>query len=433
MSRTIKIAALAMAILAFFLFVGSPFQQAASAVAIEGSLIAIIIAALSAMGITFVVNSAYGSLEEYVGDLLNEYSSQMGFTTESLFSGVQSGSNNVGQLLLNNRFVVLISSFATWLVSKLGLTNNSTKTLVQPGAQLGEIVVYQTPFVLTYNNNNHKEYIVINGSAPVYVALGLETNNFHVVLLSEESATVNVALYMPNGTINGQYNLTLYKTWPQNGVVTSNRYYLNQDGMVPSAVNQSSLQVYDYSYLKQILAGDQSVDTGDVQIDVVTSVINPALDDEDYTPGDGAILDVGASWGLDYDDITDVVIPGDYAGGNEADADITYTGEGEVAEQVESTAENTVSKNPDSYTSPGLQSVFPFCIPFDIYAFFECLAADPVAPAFTWRFYVPGICDEEITVDLAPFNTVAQVVRTMELLAFIVGLALVTRDKFLRG
>lgn len=164
----------------------------------------------------------------------------------------------------------------------------------------------------------------------------------------------------------------------------------------------------------------------------MTGIINPALDDDDYSPGDGAILDVGAAWGLEYDDITDVVIPGDYAGGNEGEAEITYTGEQEVSDQVESTSENTISKNPESYQTPGLQSVFPFCIPFDLYNFVACLAADPVAPSFTWRFYVPGICDEELEIDLSEFNTAAQILRTMELLAFCVGLAFVTR-KIIRG
>lgn len=326
----------------------------------------------------------------------------------------------------------MISSFATWLVSRLGLSNNSTKNLVQPGSQLGEIVVYQTPFVLPYYDGRHREYIIINASSPVYVALGINGNYFELVLLSENAATVNATLYMSNGTTNGSYDKYLTKEYATNSVVTSTRYYLSADGYQKSYINYSSLQTYDYTYLKQILSGDQGVSTGDVQIDVVTGIINPALDDDDYSPGDGAILDVGAAWGLEYDDITDVVIPGDYAGGNEGEAEITYTGEQEVSDQVESTSENTISKNPESYQTPGLQSVFPFCIPFDLYNFVACLAADPVAPSFTWRFYVPGICDEELEIDLSEFNTAAQILRTMELLAFCVGLAFVTR-KIIRG
>lgn len=80
----------------------------------------------------------------------------------------------------------------------------------------------------------------------------------------------------------------------------------------------------------------------------------------------------------------------------------------------------------------GLDSIFPFCIPFDIYHFFEALAADPVAPHFEWRMYVDGLVDYTFTIDLEQFNTVAQILRTMELLAFCVGLAFVTRS-LIRG
>lgn len=75
----------------------------------------------------------------------------------------------------------------------------------------------------------------------------------------------------------------------------------------------------------------------------------------------------------------------------------------------------------------GLAQVFPFCIPFDLYNFFAVLAAEPVAPSFDWRFYVPGLVDETITIDFSPFETAAQILRIMELLLFCVGLAFETR------
>ena len=73
--------------------------------------------------------------------------------------------------------------------------------------------------------------------------------------------------------------------------------------------------------------------------------------------------------------------------------------------------------------------IFPFCIPFDIYRFFECLAADPVAPKFTIPVIVEnsfGIPEYSIEIDFAKFNSVAAILRKMELLGFCVGLAFVT-------
>lgn len=86
----------------------------------------------------------------------------------------------------------------------------------------------------------------------------------------------------------------------------------------------------------------------------------------------------------------------------------------------------------NQYKSPGLSDIFPFCIPFDIYHFFEALAADPVAPCFEIPFYVEGLVDYTFEIDLSVFESVAQVVRIMELLLFCVGLALVTRN-LIRG
>ena len=78
------------------------------------------------------------------------------------------------------------------------------------------------------------------------------------------------------------------------------------------------------------------------------------------------------------------------------------------------------------------KSVFPFCVPFDLIDFLGILAAEPEAPKFTWRFYAPPVVDEEIEIDLSVFDTVASIMRTMELLAFCVGLILLTRN-IIRG
>ena len=86
----------------------------------------------------------------------------------------------------------------------------------------------------------------------------------------------------------------------------------------------------------------------------------------------------------------------------------------------------------DKPHSADWKNVFPFCVPFDLIDFLGILAAEPEAPKFTWRFYAPPVVDQEIEIDLSPWDGVAQVVRTMELLAFCVGLILLTRN-IIRG
>ena len=90
----------------------------------------------------------------------------------------------------------------------------------------------------------------------------------------------------------------------------------------------------------------------------------------------------------------------------------------------------------DTWTPPSdpgafaldLTSFFPFCIPFDLYDFLTCLNADPVAPVINWDLSLPGIGTYPITIDLSPFDSVAQLLRRLQLLLFIIGLAVKTRD-----
>lgn len=87
----------------------------------------------------------------------------------------------------------------------------------------------------------------------------------------------------------------------------------------------------------------------------------------------------------------------------------------------------------DDYKLAGLEKVFPFCIPFDLIAFLGCLSAAPEAPAFDWVFPLPGKDGKEYTlhVDLSPWEPVAKIARTMETLAFCIGLVMITREKMI--
>ena len=77
-----------------------------------------------------------------------------------------------------------------------------------------------------------------------------------------------------------------------------------------------------------------------------------------------------------------------------------------------------------------LKDYFPFCIPFDIYDFVSCLNSAPEAPVIEWQIYAPGGARSAypLTLDLSVFDSAAQLLRRLELLVFIVGLAFKTRD-----
>lgn len=86
----------------------------------------------------------------------------------------------------------------------------------------------------------------------------------------------------------------------------------------------------------------------------------------------------------------------------------------------------------DDFKIADLETVFPFCIPWDLYYLLSALTADPVAPQFVWTFDFAGAGRHDFAVDLSPWEPVAQVVRIGETLLFCVGLALVSRD-LIRG
>lgn len=83
------------------------------------------------------------------------------------------------------------------------------------------------------------------------------------------------------------------------------------------------------------------------------------------------------------------------------------------------------------YTIPNLQELFPFCIPFDLVNLFSVLKAKPEAPKISFPIPVPDggmkFHYEYIEVDLSKFDSVAKILRTLELLAFCVGLTIATR------
>lgn len=112
---------------------------------------------------------------------------------------------------------------------------------------------------------------------------------------------------------------------------------------------------------------------------------------------------------------------------------LTQTGTDTGTGDNTNTGTNTGTSTWEPPTDPGafaldLSNYFPFCIPFDLYDFFSCLNADPVAPVIQWELPLPGGSTYPIELDLSPFDSVAQLLRRLQLLLFIVGLAIKTRD-----
>lgn len=80
-----------------------------------------------------------------------------------------------------------------------------------------------------------------------------------------------------------------------------------------------------------------------------------------------------------------------------------------------------------------LTKIFPFCLPFDIVHIIQKFDVARQTPHIQISLPLPGTGETlDLDLDLAPFDSVATVLRTMELIAFVVGLAMVTRS-LIRG
>ena len=99
----------------------------------------------------------------------------------------------------------------------------------------------------------------------------------------------------------------------------------------------------------------------------------------------------------------------------------------EETEPEEDEGDEEEEKDLDMFTLD-LSDYFPFCIPFDLYDFFTCLNADPVAPVIEWFVPLPGGGTYPLRIDLSAYDDVAQLLRRLQLLLFCVGLAFKTRD-----
>lgn len=98
--------------------------------------------------------------------------------------------------------------------------------------------------------------------------------------------------------------------------------------------------------------------------------------------------------------------------------------------------------DPDKYKTD-LRLVFPFCIPFDLIHLLEVLDAEPEAP----RFEIPVDIEAEnpftgkkivdyhttIVIDMSDYEEPVKVVRIFEIMFFILGLMLITRQHMIKG
>ena len=104
--------------------------------------------------------------------------------------------------------------------------------------------------------------------------------------------------------------------------------------------------------------------------------------------------------------------------------------------------DTTTDVNPDDYKAD-LRLVFPFCIPFDLVHLIQAFEAEPEAPVFEFPFDLelqnPWTGKKVIDyhhvfkLDMSDYEPVIKIFRIFEIIFFIIGLLMITRQQMIKG
>lgn len=302
--------------------------------------------------------------------------------------------------------------------------------------------VFEVPFTAQMTST---QYVVYDSLSPDLFVITTSGQNNNVFLCSFASGqSVTETMHIGTSYVGTPINRNLSSTATSNGVTI---YYFmgslapyagpistNQTGSNLGAVlgSWSSDEVDgSHSTLGVKAYGNTGIadipDTADPNYDALHRARDIPLD----TPWDDSLYGDGTLTGADSAAIAaaldDILI-------RSGILDLIGTG---TADPEPPGPDEDPSDDPGDYGVLGLETVFPFCIPFDIYNFLSALAATPTPPHFTATLAFPAAVGGNQTIDIdfdnPTFNQLAQLLRLLELLAFIVGLALLTRSMFIRG
>ncbi len=208
-----------------------------------------------------------------------------------------------------------------------------------------------------------------------------------------------------------------YKTWVQDPIISIDwGIQLEPDPEDPTS--PSDPQRTDTPYLPITIPENPSEFPDSTQEEVQSG--QPST----YVPED-----TGENVELDPDSVPDDVL--DYIistdSGSDSGGSGSDTGTGSPTSGTISSSETV---DPNEFRVD-LTKFFPFCIPFDLYKMLACLAAEPVAPEFTFAVPLPGGDIYEFDIELSAWDDVAATVRMFEVAIFCIGLTVATR-KFIK-
>lgn len=423
--------------------------------------VTVLSAYLMASGVYPYIPEAGQSLTEWTTDNLqslldkyNAYLISVGKSYQIVLNGATptvKGYLTQGVIMIANDVWAKLREFVTWLQSEYALTDNQT------GVELGTVATMGVLPVLTsftaadiIANGSFVAYRTDWNSAPMYAATntnGIYIGNvggyMYVGGLADNAQTGNVYTVVRRYQSSGSNSVSVQSVNAgSNSAVSYKGYSLHVVHYEWSSYNDyanSEVPVYaSLSDYYDVIVG--ATDSGKLEVDTAT-VSPPAALPAD-TPWGGLAVE-GAGAAMSPAAVEDVIgsaitdrakpvvrpVEVEIQQGTEVDAET-----GEVAENPVVITQDDVIPAVSELIMPGsvidtivsgMQTKFPFCLPFDIMRIAQAFVVPPSAPVISLTFHDPfSDSDYTISVDLSPWDEVAAVVRMLWTMLLLVGFSL---------
>lgn len=447
----------------FFSFNKAKTVKAVVPIAIGGAA-ALLFSALAAQGIAFnFSNLDQSGLNNFADDVTNGYSSDGktwsdwkddynnedgSFNWASLFVSKDSQATSA---VVSNEFLKWFQNLPDFVTNKYNLSTSDTVIMdsLYIDTNVGKVLVYDS--FASVQNSGAKPASILGTGFGDDTTIEFNSNFKLRYSFFENTSTGNLAYnswYMINGsswnfgnsgsaTKVDSASVFLYKFISNNvsfiGVgfsyespYASGRFYTQQN-------SGFSLPVADIDGSAISVSGGLADGYQDLQ-----DALDQELQDK-VTAGYGdtavGVIDLGNVDGVTADQKIDNLTRKIIATGTVAGTGVgVWDNEGTYEEEEEQNKVPTAGQLDNNIVLVnGLEDLFPFCIPFDLFEIIDLLNVPAEAPKFNWKMSFAGRVDDyDILIDLTPYNTVAAVFRTMIIIVFLIFLTLKTRD-LIRG
>lgn len=432
--------------------------------AIAGPAVVAVFCAMMAFGmnveLTKSSEEAGMTKTQFLKNKLQEYCNEAQISANTFNNYILDQANILqnGSISISKKAGQLVQRFCNWLFD-----NNEVID-----TEVGSISDYNAHFSLSGNFIQNGNGIKVNDSTSAYGLQFYTTNDGHYrccVYRSVEEGPFDTTSYSLNGNYTSEYSSILYGDYYYvvRGItyITSNQSNtIANNSLLPYIGEFDSLQEFLTLFNAQSISTD-TITGSESDYDVSKNVLNPA-DNETIviTPNINIPVPVDKDVTIDVNEYLDIIkdlidgVADDVISAIDDVTGVPITIEFDPTQDWDPTIEledNTDLPVEDDRTPVvpdelipvdydleplkfDLKGFFPFCIPWDIKDMLSKLNASPVAPSYTVNWYIP-IVNETLTftIDLSPYNDVADILRKMEVLAFCIGLALITRQMILRG